>query len=93
MLYHVGEYEVERLVRVRIGPVKVAGVAPGEWRLLSSKEVAALRASEHAAAPSKAAAKAKAKPGAERTVSRARRKPGQASRRGGEKPSGGARRR
>ncbi len=93
MLYHVGEYEVERLVRVRIGPVKVAGVAPGEWRLLSTKEVAALRASEHAATPSKAAAKAKTKPGSEKTVSRAQRRPGQAGRRGGEKPSGGARRR
>jgi 23S rRNA pseudouridine2605 synthase len=46
MLYHVGEYEVERLVRVRIGPVRVGGVAPGEWRLLSGKEVADLRHSE-----------------------------------------------
>jgi 23S rRNA pseudouridine2605 synthase len=43
MLYHVGEYEVERLVRVRIGPIRVAGVAPGEWRFLSGKEVAELR--------------------------------------------------
>jgi 23S rRNA pseudouridine2605 synthase len=63
MLYHVGEYEVERLVRVRIGPVKVGGVAPGEWRLLSGKEVAELRASEPAKVPAKPA-KPAAKPAA-----------------------------
>lgn len=68
MLYQVGGYEVERLVRVRIGPVRVAGVAPGEWRFLSGKEVASLRASEGQTKPSKpaapkgAAAKRPAKP-------------------------------
>lgn len=50
MLYHVGEYEVERLVRVRIGPVVVNGVPPGTWRLLSGKEVEALRSNAPAAA-------------------------------------------
>ncbi len=93
MLYHVGEYEVERLVRVRIGPVKVGGVAPGEWRLLSGKEVAALRASEHAKAPTAAAAKAEARPAKAKPASRVRRReqPG-ASERRGEKPSRGLRR-
>src|SRR5215203_2016090 len=57
MLYHVGEYEVERLVRVRIGPVRVGGVAPGEWRLLSGKEVADLRHGEGGAAKAAAGAK------------------------------------
>jgi 23S rRNA pseudouridine2605 synthase len=64
MLYKVGEYEVERLVRVRIGPVRVAGVAPGEWRFLSGKEVADLRASNATAiavnAPTKRPAAARA---------------------------------
>ena len=42
MFYHMG-YEVERLVRVRIGPVVTGDVAPGSWRLLSQSEVTALR--------------------------------------------------
>lgn len=42
MFYHMG-YEVERLVRTRIGPVLTGEVAPGNWRLLSQKEVTALR--------------------------------------------------
>lgn len=42
MFYHMG-YEVERLVRVRIGPVLTGEVAPGNWRLLSQSEVTALR--------------------------------------------------
>ena len=42
MFYHMG-YEVERLVRVRIGPILTGEVAPGNWRLLSQKEVALLR--------------------------------------------------
>lgn len=57
MLYQVGGYEVERLVRVRIGPVRVAGVAPGEWRFLTAKEVASLRASEGQAKPAAASPK------------------------------------
>ena len=43
MLYELG-YEVERLVRVRIGPLKIGEMRPGEWRILNSKEIAALRA-------------------------------------------------
>jgi 23S rRNA pseudouridine2605 synthase len=42
MLYELG-YEVERLVRVRIGSLKIAALRPGEWRLLSPREVAALK--------------------------------------------------
>ena len=43
MLYELG-YEVERLARVRLGPLKIGEIRPGEWRLLSSKEVAMLKA-------------------------------------------------
>jgi len=43
MLYDVG-YEVERLARVRLGPLRVGELRPGEWRLLTSKEIAALKA-------------------------------------------------
>lgn len=42
MFYKMG-YEVERLVRVRIGPILTGEVSPGNWRLLSQKEVAKLR--------------------------------------------------
>ncbi len=43
MLYELG-YEVERLARVRLGPLKIGEMHPGEWRLLTSKEVAMLKA-------------------------------------------------
>lgn len=43
MLYDVGKYEVERLMRVRLGPIPLADLPPGTWRLLSQKEVASLR--------------------------------------------------
>ena len=33
-----------RLIRIRIGPLTLAGLAPGEWRLLSGTEVAELEA-------------------------------------------------
>jgi 23S rRNA pseudouridine2605 synthase len=35
-------YEVKQLRRVRIGPLKLAGMRPGEWRLLTEREVAML---------------------------------------------------
>ncbi len=35
-------HPVRRLVRVRFGPVRLAGLAPGRWRRLSEEEVAAL---------------------------------------------------
>jgi 23S rRNA pseudouridine2605 synthase len=61
MLYKVGEYEVERLVRVRIGPIRVAGVAPGEWRFLTGKEVTGLRTQSTAPAGKSTATKPLAK--------------------------------
>jgi 23S rRNA pseudouridine2605 synthase len=42
MLYELG-YEVERLVRTRLGPIKIGEMRPGEWRMLTGKEVAALK--------------------------------------------------
>jgi 23S rRNA pseudouridine2605 synthase len=42
MLYELG-YEVERLARVRLGPLKIGEMRPGEWRLLTGKEIAALK--------------------------------------------------
>lgn len=41
MFYTLG-YEVERLVRVRIGPLTVKDLPPGRWRTLSEKEISAL---------------------------------------------------
>jgi 23S rRNA pseudouridine2605 synthase len=43
MLYELG-YEVERLARVRLGPLKIGEMRPGEWRLLTGREVATLKA-------------------------------------------------
>ena len=42
MLGRLG-HRVLRLVRVRVGPVKVAGLKPGEWRYLSEEEIASLK--------------------------------------------------
>jgi len=35
-------YPVERLVRVKFGPVRLAGLAPGRWKKLSEEELAEL---------------------------------------------------
>jgi 23S rRNA pseudouridine2605 synthase len=43
MLYELG-YEVERLARIRLGPLKIGEMRPGEWRLLTGKEIATLKA-------------------------------------------------
>jgi len=50
MLYDLG-YEVERLARIRLGPLKIGEMRPGEWRLLTSKEIAALKAPAQTGAP------------------------------------------
>ncbi len=42
MLYELG-YEVTRLCRGRIGSVELEGLRPGEWRMMTSKEIASLR--------------------------------------------------
>ena len=43
MLYKVG-YEVERLIRTRIGPLRLTDLRPGEWRFLTEVEVKMLQA-------------------------------------------------
>jgi len=42
MLYKVG-YEVERLIRTRIGPLRLTELHAGEWRALTAAEVKGLR--------------------------------------------------
>lgn len=42
MFYELG-YEVKRLCRTRIGSLKLEGLRPGEWRLLTAKEVEQLK--------------------------------------------------
>lgn len=42
MLYELG-YEVVQLCRIRIGPLKAGKLRPGEWRLLTPKELADLK--------------------------------------------------
>jgi len=55
MLYKVG-YEVKRLIRIRIGPLRLTELHAGEWRLLTAAEVKALRA-ERPGEPEKRAEK------------------------------------
>jgi 23S rRNA pseudouridine2605 synthase len=50
MLYDLG-YEVERLVRTRIGALKIDEMRPGEWRILTGKEVATLKGATPAPEP------------------------------------------
>jgi 23S rRNA pseudouridine2605 synthase len=50
MMYELG-YEVERLVRTRLGPIRIDAMRPGEWRILTGKEIAALRGDAPAPAP------------------------------------------
>jgi 23S rRNA pseudouridine2605 synthase len=45
MLWRAGEYDVKRLIRVRIGPVEMKDLEPGKWRLLNKQELAVLRES------------------------------------------------
>ena len=42
MFYSLG-YEVEKLCRIRIGPLKQEGMQAGEWRMLTVEEVALLK--------------------------------------------------
>lgn len=58
MLYKVG-YEVERLIRVRIGPLRLTELRAGEWRPLTGAEVEALSAGEKIPAAGPPASKAK----------------------------------
>ncbi len=50
MLYEVG-YEVKRLIRTRIGPVKIERMMPGEWRMLTPAEIKKLKGTLQPDAP------------------------------------------
>lgn len=58
MLYKVG-YEVKRLIRTRIGPLRLTDLRAGEWRVLTGAEVEMLRAAKPSEPrkPAKAAGK------------------------------------
>ena len=43
LMFRALGYDVKRLARIRIGELKLEGLRPGEWRLLTGKEVASLR--------------------------------------------------
>ena len=61
MMYKVG-YEVERLIRTRIGPLRLTELHAGEWRALTAAEVKALReVKQEPAAGSKPSAKSRPK--------------------------------
>ncbi|GAB4506492.1 MAG: hypothetical protein Kow00123_06300 [Anaerolineales bacterium] len=55
-------HPVRALVRVRIGPVRLGRLAPGEWRPLTPKEVAALRKAASAEGPQEKSRQAAAQP-------------------------------
>ena len=71
---------VQRLIRVRLGSLRLGTLQPGEWRHLTAEEVAQLRAIGQTAAPKPPSrAPARAKP--------ASREPDQPARRGPAKPA------
>jgi 23S rRNA pseudouridine2605 synthase len=43
MLQHYGGYTVKRLQRIAMGPLTLAGLSPGAWRLLEPFEIARLK--------------------------------------------------
>lgn len=70
MMWRVGEYDVKRLARVRIGTITIGELTPGAWRMLTAKEIAALRPAgaskpkpaPASSSPKRPASKAGAKP-------------------------------
>jgi 23S rRNA pseudouridine2605 synthase len=55
-------YTVERLKRVRLGPLRLEGLASGRWRPLTPREITALRNAAQPAAPSRPKRRARPKP-------------------------------
>ncbi len=83
MLYKLG-YEVKRLVRMRIGGLRLTGLREGEWRALTAAEVTELLAERPQASKEKAAGAKPARAGAgKETTEAARRSAGPAGRRAG----------
>ena len=54
LMFHRLGYEVTALCRVRIGPLRLGALKPGEWRLLHPTEVRALKSAARAATDSSA---------------------------------------
>jgi 23S rRNA pseudouridine2605 synthase len=86
MLYKVG-YEVKRLIRTRIGTLRMGELRAGEWRNLTEAEVKALRTErrteeEEAQKPQARPQKKKVKPDGDGERSRRREKPQPDKRRG-----------
>ena len=52
-MFYSLDYEVKQLRRTRIGPLRLEGMRPGEWRMLTAGEIAALK-NPKPAAPEKA---------------------------------------
>ena len=48
MFHHLG-YEVIKLTRTRIGPIRLENLPPGAWRVLTREEIASLLAAGKAA--------------------------------------------
>jgi 23S rRNA pseudouridine2605 synthase len=55
-------HQVHRILRTRVGTVTLGDLAPGEWRELTSDEVAALRDPDHAVTEEPSGAKTGAEP-------------------------------
>ncbi len=58
MMLHVG-YPVKKLRRVQVGPLKLKGLRPGEWRELKSIELASLKRAAFAKPQSESKARAR----------------------------------
>jgi 23S rRNA pseudouridine2605 synthase len=43
LMFYSLDYEVKQLRRTRIGPLKLEGMRPGEWRMLTATEIATLK--------------------------------------------------
>jgi 23S rRNA pseudouridine2605 synthase len=88
MLYKVG-YEVKRLIRMRIGPLRLTELRAGEWRALTPAEVKGLRA----ASPGEEKGDVKGRRAAAGRKDRAGRSAEPGGRREGARPRGAGRRR
>ncbi|MDB6152870.1 MAG: rsuA [Chthoniobacteraceae bacterium] len=73
MCYTLG-YEVTHLRRIRVGPLRIGAMRPGEWRILNDKEIAALKASKPVPRPPRPPrpASATAAPSKPRAIKRTR---------------------
>ena len=81
---------VQRLLRVRLGSLRLGDLQPGEWRHLTPEEVTQLRAIGQTAAPKPPVrARARAKPAERRPAGPSERAPDRPTRRGPAKPAGG----